>query len=1271
MLLNLLKKLLFLLLVFILTPICALDSYGIQDRSAGAGLVSTNLDNDPRPDLISAFIDMPDGAYDIIYYRVAKNIDEDQNANWSGTKATHINFKNEHLQGLGITIGDINGDDKKDMVFVVMDNPQGENKIRYKIGWSIDSNGDIGYNNVSETIFVNDDNLTIGDTSDGLGASLWDIDKNGKLDMVIVWSDSNNNNNCNSFGHLIDDQSFAESNTNNGHCHYTNTNSLYGIVLWNLNSDGKYEKMSDRFELEGSGKYQVMSGIGVEMTNLDTDPAPELIYSFIDERFNTDVNNAYQENKFYHSVGWNMYLDENRTIQFHKTDKIKELTNNGNQNNAGMGVAVAQMDGDHSKELIYNSIDSPIDRDDAILINIKKNFNKGEALLGKQFNKISTPNRTELITHQGTVISLSLDNERNSFTYSIMQEDESWSDIQKLTFPDLPKDKSVVNTVKNAPFSYEYKHRDISTIAFHPFSDGEYLYLFRTDGKFIYADRFILDTVEKRLNAPYDTRYQRSGQKCTPSDDDIDTIGYENMDKKPFHEPTVAIWYLKNRGISIQDFSVELIPTIISGEARWQFFILDASGYAGMHTLSFRKAPKDICDEEKHRVYFQGFFSDKDKNIKYTKQDEDGKNTEEEGTKILHGIIHPQSYSAEELGYAGQFFKYGLDSVSYANQQICEDKLIKREHRIKVILPKYQSNNAMMLEIDYGVNSFGELSDINKNIKSSYIDKGCDEESDIESYKSELPEVTESKPFIYDSADGFLHLLYKIHGLQYSMIYDPHKNSWRHEGSSGNQQIKGGWGRWYGDNSYARIPWFSYPTPLYKGDKHGFGATAAEYGSYTYDTDGHIEGILKRAYAFVKPNSNRDEKVHIMTEYISELDIKYIGQAKIDSTIVGYIEGAPPVPSVNLTNKEKDYSGITSVEMLMADSTAQSYVKSRDTGINFSTSGFGSGVAWKINMSYSWLSEETVGQQSTESLQMKQKLKGSWSDEQKQWIPDNIGMVAVRGTKADVYGLYLKGNDALFSYKIIPIPNSEEETLTPFVINDNYIKNGSLKGEDGKSSYAKDKELAQIKDDIIEAEAKIEGYFNRNSYPFAFEGIDKQTKYDQFSKRNIINTYEWSAAGGSRSISTSHMSQMSDTLGGSFNFLGMIGSGGEFSFFGATTKGQIIFGGHIKRTFKETAKSTHSFKLSVKADIDDDGVLDAKLSPIEAGKVDYYKWETAYLEPSSDNFNDFFNRVVDRKWLSSNNKFAKELRDARNCPNDAWRIRYFVTFESHTYEEGK
>jgi len=240
MLLNLFKKLLLLLLVFILTPIYALDSYGIKNRSAGAGLVSTNLDDDPRPELISAYIDMPDNN-DIIYYKVAHNINDNGDASWSSEKATHINFKMEHLQGLGITIGDINGDDKKDMVFVVMDNPDGENKIRYKIGWSIDSNGDIDYNNVSETIFVNDDNdLKIGDTSDGLGASLWDIDKNGKLDMVIIWSDSNNNNNCNSFGHPIDDKFFAESNTNNGYCLYTNTNSLYGIVLWNLDKDGRY-----------------------------------------------------------------------------------------------------------------------------------------------------------------------------------------------------------------------------------------------------------------------------------------------------------------------------------------------------------------------------------------------------------------------------------------------------------------------------------------------------------------------------------------------------------------------------------------------------------------------------------------------------------------------------------------------------------------------------------------------------------------------------------------------------------------------------------------------------------------------------------------------------------------------------------------------------------------------------------------------------------------------------------------------------------------------
>jgi len=1268
MLINLLRKVLFLLFVFILIPIYALNPYSIQNESAGAGLVSTNLDDDPRPDLISAHVNMKDGN-DIIYYRVAKNIDKDAHANWSDEKSTSINFGMAHLQGLGITIGDIDGNDKKDMLFVVMDNPNGENRIRYKIGWDINSQGDIAHNNISPIIIVDDNNFDIGETTDGLGASLWDIDKNGKLDMIIVWSDSKNQNNCNSFGHHMDDGVLTR-NTGNGYCHYTIPNGLYGIVLWNLDKDGKHEKISDKFEIDGSGHYWVMSGLGIELANLDTNPAPDLIYSFIDERFNKDnYSNPHQRNKIFYTIGWNIQAKEDgKNIQFQRFDNIKELPDNGNKYNAGMGVAVAQMDGNHAQDLIYSTIDAPYSGIDTVNLYTEKNFNKGKAILGEEFSKILTPNRTELITHQGRVISLSLDNGNKTFTYSVMKDDETWAEIQKLHFPDLPVDSSVRDVVKNSPFAYEYENREIHTKTFHLYSDNDHLYLFRSDGKYIYVDRFILDTVDHKLLAPYDTRYRRSEQKCYSLDENnkMDTIGYESMDGVPFSEPTVVIWYPKNNNISIKDFSVELISTIIPKEARWQFFILDDDNYAGLHAISFRQAQKDTCNEDAHRVYLQGFFSDEDKDIKYTEEDET------EGTKTLHGIIRSKSYSAAELGYDnGDYFVHGPNTVSYANQQICEDKLIKREQRIKLIIPKRVDGKNPMLEIDYGINSFGEISDINKDIKGSFEDQDCEEAANTEPYKAVLSSVADGVPFIYDSADGFLHLLHKANGHQSSMIYDPHKDEWRDKSSSDNEQIKGGWGVWNSSNGMDRIPWFSYPTPLDHGGNSGYSATAAEYGSYTYDTDENIKGILKRAYAFVKPNDNGERKVNIITEELSEIDIKYINQAKIDSTIVGYIEGAPPVPSENLTNKNTDYNGITSVEMLMADSTAQSYIKSRDTGMNFFTDGTGGGIAWKIDTSYSWLSEETVGQESTDSLQMKQKLKGSWSEEEGLWIPHNIGMVAVRAKKADVYGLYLKDNDALFAYRIVPILGSEEDMLTPFVINDEYIKNGSLKGEDGKSSYAKDDELKKIKEDIQRAEDKIKAYFDRSTYRSAFENIDAKNKYDVFNKRNIINAYEWSAAGGSRSRSMSYMSQISDTLGGSFNFLGIGGFGAEVSIgIGAesTTKARVMFGGHIKRTFKETEESTHSFELSVKADIDSDGVMDDQLNAIDAGKVDYYKWETAYLEPSTDNFNDFFSRVVDRKWLQGDNRYAKELRDARNHPNEAWRIRHFVTFASHAYE---
>ena len=67
------------------------------------------------------------------------------------------------------------------------------------------------------------------------------------------------------------------------------------------------------------------------------------------------------------------------------------------------------------------------------------------------------------------------------------------------------------------------------------------------------------------------------------------------------------------------------------------------------------------------------------------------------------------------------------------------------------------------------------------------------------------------------------------------------------------------------------------------------------------------------------------------------------------------------------------------------------------------------------------------------------------------------------------------------------------------------------------------------------------------------------------------------------------------------------------------------------------------------------------------GKVDAYRWLTFYLAPRVDNYDAFYNRVVDPIWLAqSGDPSAVALRQARQDGKRpaAWRVLHRVTYVS-------
>jgi hypothetical protein len=165
-------------------------------------------------------------------------------------------------------------------------------------------------------------------------------------------------------------------------------------------------------------------------------------------------------------------------------------------------------------------------------------------------------------------------------------------------------------------------------------------------------------------------------------------------------------------------------------------------------------------------------------------------------------------------------------------------------------------------------------------------------------------------------------------------------------------------------------------------------------------------------------------------------------------------------------------------------------------------------------------------------------------------------------------------------------------------------------------------------------------------------------------KRNIVNTYVWDGDGGFRSESQEFASTVEQTIGGTFALDGGIGVTGVLRGLGSWVELTAMATFHLTQTMTKTETRSQGFSLNVEVNGEKRGITRLNDTPIIPGeKVDRYRFSSYYLEPTTDNFSDFFNRVVDPEWLMSNDEEARALRQiSPTRPNKTWRVRHLVTY---------
>jgi hypothetical protein len=490
------------------------------------------------------------------------------------------------------------------------------------------------------------------------------------------------------------------------------------------------------------------------------------------------------------------------------------------------------------------------------------------------------------------------------------------------------------------------------------------------------------------------------------------------------------------------------------------------------------------------------------------------------------------------------------------------------------------------------------------------------------------------------------------------------------------------------------------------------GALAAvEYGDIETTATKALSGVMRRCYAFLT-----DGALHLVTGFeVGELLVQFIGQVQTAPTLIGYIEGAPPVPSENLTVPGATYDGTGSVALSEMDSTVRSFTASRNAGSDLSAdlkvgiwiseeSSAGLGVVQKVfavdsramfhsrwDVSHGWLDDASVSLGTNRTLTSSLRLRGGWEkpedlafpDLPPRWLPNNHGYALVKSRTADLYALQLKNSRVTVSYQVLPDPNIPEDwNIISFPIARDYIKNGTLDGRvglhrdpdyaglgDGEpGSYFKPHEAYQLKDRIEKDEAALRSFYEQYNVGAGradvrtAAAVQAATEYDS-ARRSLVNTYVWTADGGLYTEEEQTTAVQDQSEGGSFHFLEQYGGFVDLKIkAGLAVEADVLTGGHIDVTVSKRASSSASFGLGVTVAGESD--LDGEDGEPVPGKVDAYRFMTFYLAPASEHRDTFFDRVVDLEWLRGASTDAMALRAAQASPNKVWRVLHRVTYVS-------
>jgi len=298
------------------------------NSNAGGGVAITQLDGDSRPDMIVFHVDDPSDGNNG-HYRIGWNIDKVTFSDGAGTKYRPTSWSGvtsiggwwgKYTSGAGIAVGDINGNGRPDLVVVHIDNPDGADSTHYRIGWDLTTSGAV-------TSWSGPFGFPAGfhgSRTQGADVALYDLNGNGRLEMVVG---------------TVDDA--------------TGENTITYSVGWDLSTSGGISSYSGTHTKTG-WVGSTTEDLGLDIADMDGNGKPDLVVSWVDAPSGDDVH-VYQ-------VGYDLSpstgaVSSGWSGSGSSATTARTLNARLGENTHGADVAVYDFNNDGSKDLVSVHID--------------------------------------------------------------------------------------------------------------------------------------------------------------------------------------------------------------------------------------------------------------------------------------------------------------------------------------------------------------------------------------------------------------------------------------------------------------------------------------------------------------------------------------------------------------------------------------------------------------------------------------------------------------------------------------------------------------------------------------------------------------------------------------------------------------------------------------------------------------------------------------------------------------------------------------------------